>query len=103
MFKPPEAHLGDGVIWYMDGDTGSGGYAATVSSVDGVSVGLKLHRNSNNDELRSQVLHIDDPRLRENAHWREHGGWDFSSQTKKIKQLELQIKIHLQNHKSKSK
>jgi hypothetical protein len=87
-WKPPEVHIADSVLWYDHADTGSGGYAAIVSGVSSSGqVDLKLQRNSQHDELRMDVLHVGDPRLKKNDHLKEMGGWDFSHLTRRIQRM----------------
>jgi hypothetical protein len=87
-WKPPEVHIADSVLWYDHADTGRDGYAAIVTNVSSLGqVDLKLQRNSQNDEIKMDVLHISDHRLEQNDHLKEMGGWDFSHQHGRLQRL----------------
>lgn len=78
-FTPPEARLGDTVLWYHDPVTMSDPCVGWISQRPGaVTVTVLVFAPGIGFVEKPSVRHKDDPGLKENPAWRSWGCWDFS-------------------------
>lgn len=90
-YTMPNVEVGDSVLWHIEGNTRDGGHAAIVKSVADRHVDLEVFIPNRQPVERINVRHVDDPYLTEDENprmKREHGGWDFSLQTKRLMAVE---------------
>lgn len=83
-YRMPSICVNDSVLWYDSGDTASPGHPAVILQVDADSVKLRIVGVGVTEPYRTGVRHVSDPKLKQNHHVREAGGWEYSSSTRKL-------------------
>lgn len=91
-YKMPEIGVGDPVLWYPDGDDKQQPFYGDVMKVGNGTI--EIMTRDFTPEWKQSVRHITDPRMA-NQQMKVWGGWDYTPQWLKIKQLSERLEVAL--------
>ena len=91
VYKMPAPEVGEGVLWYPDGDTAQQPLPALVTRVGYETVCVSIFDSATiNTRIRDGVRHLSDPRAR-NLETRDNGGWEFHPHGLLLRNLRKQV------------
>lgn len=84
-YVPPEASVGDEIVFYEDANLGAKPSFGKVLGISGRNlVAVVYGEHCPNGMVRKSVLHITDPWLEERPERKINGAWDFTKHMKEF-------------------